>query len=163
MKMQGCHKLGSLAFFYPIALRMYNDLILLYMLTIVAPKGDRASFAILKHCSPKGIPMMVQHSNTPFSSAASANGIPLKSIQNKLAIKDIVPLPYCTSLPKGQKAREANLKHCRPMGIPIIVIHHKMPARIHERPCHNPPHKNQMIFPKQPIIFHLLFQSMCAR
>lgn len=123
------------------------------MLTIVAPKGDSASFAILKHCSPKGIPIMVQHSKMPFNRAVSASGMPLKIIQKRLAIKEIVLPPYCTSLPKGQKAREANLKHCRPMGIPMMVMHQRTPARTQERPCHNPQHRNQMIFPKHPIHF----------
>ena len=31
----------------------------------VAPKGVRPSFASLKHCLPKGIPMMVMHQITP--------------------------------------------------------------------------------------------------
>ena len=50
------------------------------------------------------------------------------------------------------KAREANLKHCLPIGKPIIVIHHITPEKNQQIPCHNPPHKNQIIFPRQPII-----------
>ena len=45
----------------------------------VAPKGISASFAILKHCTPKGIPIIVQHKSNPFSSATNAKGIPLIS------------------------------------------------------------------------------------
>ena len=41
-----------------------------------------------------------------------AKGIPLMIIQKTLAITDGAPPPYCTSLPKGASANEANLKHC---------------------------------------------------
>ena len=44
-------------------------------------------------------------------------------------------------------ARVANLKHCRPTGIPIIVIHHMHPAKIHASPPSNPPNINQRILP----------------
>ena len=57
----------------------------------------------------------------------------------------------CGCLQK-EKAREANLKHCLPIGKPIIVIHHITPEKNQQIPCHNPPHKNQIIFPRQPII-----------
>lgn len=106
------------------------------------------------------MPMMVQHSKIPFSRAVSANGMPLMNIQNTLAIKEIVLPPYCTSLPKGQKAKEASLKHCLPMGIPIMVMHHRIPASTQERPCHSPQHRNQMIFPKHPIYFTSRF-TLC--
>ena len=43
-----------------------------------------------------------------------------------------MPFPYTISFPNGQNARVANLKHCRPTGIPIIVIHHMHPAKIEE-------------------------------
>lgn len=81
-----------------------------------------------------------------------ASGIPLIISHTILARMDIVPPPYSTSFPNGKKAREANLKHCLPIGKPIIVIHHITPEKNQQIPCHNPPHKNQIIFPRQPII-----------
>jgi hypothetical protein len=44
------------------------------------------------------------------------------------------------------------LKHCRPMGIPIIVMHHKSPIKHHANACHIPPHTIQMMLPKHPIL-----------
>ena len=55
--------------------------------------------------------------------------------------------PYKISFPNGQNAKVANLKHCRPTGIPIIVIHHMQPAKIHASPPSNPPNINQRILP----------------
>ena len=95
--------------------------------------------------------MIVMHSSKPLHNAVSANGIPLKIIQRIFAIKDKVFPPYSTSLPKGKKARVASLKHCRPIGMPMIVILHKTPAIHQERPCHRPQHRNHIIFPKHPI------------
>lgn len=126
---------------------------------IFAPNGNRASFAILKHWSPKGMPMIVIHSSKPLNSAANAKGIPLKIIHRTFARKDKVLPPYSTSLPKGKKARVASLKHCWPIGIPMIVILHKTPASPHERPCHRPPHKNHITFPKQPIHLPSLYSE----
>lgn len=111
--------------------------------------------AILKHCIPNGIPMMVQHNKTPFMAADRAKGIPLMISHKIFARRDNVPPPYSTSFPKGKNARDANLKHCVPMGMPTIVMHHKSPAAIQQIPCHIPPHKNHIKLPKQPIVTSL--------
>ena len=112
-----------------------------------------ASFAILKHCRPNGIPITVQHSIAPLIAAHIAKGIPLMSIQKTFAMIDGAPPPYCTSLPNGANTRDANLKHCRPKGIPTIVIHHMTPINPHARACHIPPHNIQIKLPRQPIKF----------
>lgn len=119
---------------------------------IVAPKGERASFAILKHCFPNGIPIIVQYKRIPFSAADIASGMPLKTSQTILAKVEIAPPPYTISFLNGTKARDANLKHCFPIGKPIIVMHHMIPENDHPIPCQNPPHKNHIIFPRQLII-----------
>jgi len=49
-------------------------------------------------------------------------------------------------------AKLANLKHCKPYGIPIIVIHHKIPESSQPRPLINPPNINHNMFPKNPIL-----------
>ena len=110
-----------------------------------------ASLASLKHCKPNGIPIIVIHNNNPFIAAQIAKGIPLMSIHIILAISDGAPPPYCTSLPNGANDKEANLKHCKPIGIPTIEMHHKTPARNQANACHIPPHTIQIKFPKQPI------------
>lgn len=123
---------------------------------MVAPKGIRDSFAILKHCSPKGMPIIVMHSKTPLNTATHARGIPLKINQKTLAITETLPPPYSISFPNGKKVSDASLKHCLPIGMPMIVMLHRIPASTHEKPSHSPQTRNQIIFPKQLIMYLLL-------
>jgi hypothetical protein len=97
------------------------------------------------------MPITVQHKIIPFTAAHTASGTPLKINHNIFATSDGAPPPYRTSFPNGANAREANLKHCRPMGMPIIVMLHSIPAKHHANACQKPPHIIQMILPKQPI------------
>ena len=103
----------------------------------------------------------------PQTTSAIAIGIPVKSSQNIFAIRLIAPPPYVTSLPNGKNASPANLKHCKPIGIPMIVIHQPIPAITHESPAAKPPNINHKIFPSIPIflfsppsIFILCFCSL---
>ena len=114
------------------------------------PKGISASFAILKHCIPNGIPIIVQHKRIPFIVAETASGMPLSTIHKIFARNETVLPPYCTSLPNGKKQDDAILKHWHPIGIPIIVIHHSIPHKLQQSPCHNPPNKNHIKFPRHP-------------
>jgi len=76
---------------------------------IFAPKGISASFAILKHCNPKGIPIIVQHRSKPFKAAARAMGIPQKSSQIIFAINDGALPPYLISfLPRVYAVKGSN-------------------------------------------------------
>ncbi len=95
--------------------------------------------------------MVIQHTS-PKIRFSIANGIPEINSQKMLAIVLIAPPPYLTSLPKGQKDSVASLKHCRPIGMPIIVMHQSMPAKIQDRPLISPPNTNHNIFPKNFII-----------
>lgn len=119
---------------------------LLYYLTS-APNGISASFAILKNCFPKGIPIIVMQHTTPANAFAAAIGIPDTISQMILAIRLTVPPPYITSFPNGQNASPANLKHCNPTGMPMMDMHHRQPATIHDIPLKNPPKINQSMFP----------------
>jgi hypothetical protein len=83
--------------------------------------------------------------------AAIAKGIPLINSQSMFAMNDGAPPPYSTSLPKGANAKEANLKHCRPIGIPTMVMHHKRPAISQANACQKPPHIIHIKLPKQPM------------
>ena len=87
------------------------------------------------------------HKIHPQTASAIAIGIPVKSSQNIFAMRLIAPPPYVTSLPNGKNASPANLKHCKPIGIPMIIMHQPIPAIIHERPAAKPPNINHKIFP----------------
>ena len=127
----------------------YFCLLLVYRIS--APNGISASFACLKHCRPNGIPIIVMQNSTPFIAKHTAKGIPLIIIHSIFAISDGAPPPYTTSFPKGANDSDANLKHCSPIGIPIIVMHHNNPARHQASACQIPPHIIQMKLPKHPI------------
>ena len=117
---------------------------------MLAPNGISASFAILKHCNPNGIPTMVMQKTQPITAAAAANSIPETRSQMIFSNNEPAPPPYSISLPNGKNARLANLNHCIPIGIPTIVMHHKMPAISHPIPNKNPPKTNQSKLPKHP-------------
>lgn len=105
----------------------------------------------------------------PQTTSAIAIGIPVKSSQNIFAIRLIAPPPYVTSLPNGKNASPANLKHCKPIGIPMIVIHQPIPAITHESPAAKPPNINHKIFPSipmflfSPLVFYSLFLWFASR
>lgn len=119
--------------------------ILLY--TTDAPKGIKDSLAILKHCFPIGMPRIVMHQRQPRMQYPIAISRPKKMIQIRLTRKEKPPPPYTTSFPNGKKARLANLKHCRPTGMPMMVMHQRQPASTQASPPINPPNRNQRIFP----------------
>lgn len=102
------------------------------------------------------------HRIHPQTTSAIAIGIPVKSSQNIFAIRLIAPPPYVTSLPNGKNASPANLKHCKPIGIPMIVIHQPIPAITHESPAAKPPNINHKIFPSIPMSSPLVFFILCS-
>lgn len=117
-----------------------------------APKGIRDNFAILKNCSPKGIPMIVMQNTQPYIAFSRAIGIPHTRSQIIFANRETAPPPYSISFPNGKNANVANLKHCTPRGIPTTVQQQRIPEKIHDKPLKNPPKINHIQFPKQPII-----------
>lgn len=129
----------------------YNHIQALSHLT-VAPKGIKASFAILKCCRPKGIPTTVMHKSSPNTADSTANGIPVIKSQIIFNKREPAPPPYSTSLPKGKKLKLASLKHCMPTGMPTMVMHHRHPAISQLNPLKKPPHMNHIILPRHPII-----------
>lgn len=120
---------------------------------IFAPNGIIDSFANLKNCFPNGIPIIVMHKITPHTTLYIAIGMPVISIQNILAIMLNVPSPYITSFPNGHIDSFENLKHCFPIGIPIIVMNQSRPAKNQTMPSINPPHKSHIKFP---IVFNII-------
>lgn len=95
------------------------------------------------------------HNNMPLKTATHARGIPLKISQKTLAMTDTLPPPYSISFPNGKNVSDASLKHCLPIGMPMIVMLHRIPASTHEIPSHSPQTRNQIILPKQPIMYLL--------
>src|SRR5699024_6009346 len=105
---------------------------------------------------PNGIPIIVTQSTRPNTRCSSASGIPDRINQIIFKMSEPAPPPYCTSFPNEKKLSDANLKHCIPTGIPIIVIHHKQPASPQLSPLTKPPQINHKILPRHPILFDLL-------
>ena len=114
---------------------------------ILDPTGKRANLACLKCCIPNGIPTMVKQKMIPKDTSSMTITNP-PSTSHTIFMKSDEPLLLNSiSLPKGAAAIVANLKHCLPMGNPIIVIDHKTPSIIQVNQLMNPPRINQTIFP----------------
>lgn len=122
----------------------------------VLPNGIKANLAILKHCKPNGIPRMVIQKIQPINAEPIASSNPEKINHRILRMREPPPPPYSTSFPNGKNARLANLKHCKPIGIPTIVIHHKIPAMNQPSPINIPANRNQIRLPRHPISVSLL-------
>lgn len=116
---------------------------------IFVPKGINANLASLNCCKPKGIPIIDMQRAIPNIRCSIARGKPENMNQRIFRKKEPAPPPYRTSFPKGKKLNEANLKHCIPIGMPMIVIHQRIPAAIQLRPQIAPPKMNQHRFPKK--------------
>lgn len=121
------------------------------------PKGRNAIFANLKNCIPKGIPTIVIHPRIPNKQDITPNSQPIINIQIMFSKKVPVPLEKVTSLPKGQNINEANLKHCIPTGMAIIVQQQITPTIPHNTERTNPPNTSHNILPT---VFTLLLQSI---
>lgn len=103
------------------------------------------------------MPTIVIQNINPVAAFPTAIGIPDTSNHIILARRLTVPPPYTTSFPNGKNANPANLKHCRPIGIPMMDMHHRQPAAIHDSPLNNPPHINQSMFPNTLMSIFLLY------
>ena len=119
--------------------------------TTEAPNGINASLAILKHCIPIGMPIIVKLHRHPINAASAASSKPLAISQRIFSSIVPAPPPYRTSFPKGKKLSCANLKHCMPTGIPTMVMHQSTPAKTQPSPSQIPPNRNQIKFPRHPI------------
>ena len=60
------------------------------MNTTSAPKGINESLASLKHCIPKGIPIIVTHSIAPITTDIVANASPPNIIHKIFKIVELV-------------------------------------------------------------------------
>ena len=126
-----------------------------------APKGINANLACLKCCKPNGIPTMVKQKIAPKITSSAAITKPPRKIQMILMKKDAPLSLKAISLPNGAAAIFANLKHCKPIGIPTIERHQSAPITNHDMALINPPKTNQTTFPKKVIfVTSLLFKSI---
>lgn len=100
---------------------------------------------------------MVMQNISPKARCSSANGIPEIISQIMLSMREGAPPPYLISFLNGKKLIDANLKHCSPHGIPIIVMHQIIPAKNQLKPHIRPPNKNQIILPIVRIALFLSF------
>lgn len=117
----------------------------------LAPKGVNAKPAILKHCFPKGIPIIVIQKKIPLNADSTAMGIPPKT-SHKIFKKTLPVPPVCSTVfPKGDNANFPSLKHCFPTGSPTIVIDHRIPTRNQDSACQKPPKRNHNTFPMNDI------------
>lgn len=102
------------------------------------------------------MPIMVTHHSSPKVQDVIASSQPKINTQRIFSKKLPTLLEKSTSLPKGQNINEANLKHCIPTGMAIIVQQHIMPTIPHNAERINPPNTNHNILPN---VFMLLLQS----
>ena len=119
---------------------------------IFAPKGESDKTASLKHCLPKGIPMIVIHQKMPENKKPTAKKKPPKISQIMFAI-GCLPKSVLTLEPNGQKKSLDSLKHCLPKGMPMIVTHQNRPKRKYPRPDQKPVKISQR---RLPIVFMLV-------
>jgi hypothetical protein len=96
---------------------------------------------------PNGMPTIVIHQSNPNKQDNNVNSHPNISIQITLSKKLPTELENTIFLPNGHNTKEANLKHCIPTGMAIIVQQQITPMIAHKREISNPPNINQSIFP----------------
>ena len=109
------------------------------------------------------MPMMVMHNKNPKKICDTAAHKPPVKIQIILPIICKQPpllFAYTTLLPNGHKINVANLKHCKPNGIPMIVKHKINPPHKYAKAEINPPKTNQIILPIKFILLFVLNKDM---
>jgi len=118
-----------------------------------------ATEASLRCWAANGIPIMVMASKRAKIRWVNAIHIPPSNIHKMfisvLTQPDARSLKIA-SLPKGQSAREASFKVCKPNGIPIMVIISSRLANTYSTAIKKPPKTSQTIFPKTLIRLNLL-------
>jgi hypothetical protein len=116
------------------------------------PKGENARFINLKCCLPKGMPTMVIHNSNPKKRWVSAIQKPPNMSQMIFIMVDRQPVLEEVSvilIPKGARPTKANLKHCKPKGMPTIVRHSIIPPKMYSKKMNKPPKIIQMILPNK--------------
>lgn len=101
----------------------------IYIFSMVVPKGSNNKRANLNICKPQGIKRIVTHKTAPKMYIDNADSQP-KKMAHKMFKNILKPVTdvNCGSYPNGHKAKRANLKNCRPIGINRRVMQSKRPA-----------------------------------
>jgi hypothetical protein len=114
------------------------------------PKGVKARFISLKCCLPKGIPIMVMQKRRPKNKWVKAIQKPPKTIQMMFIMVERHPVLEEVSViftPNGANPTIANLKHCSPKGMPMMVRQRIKPPIIYSKKINIPPKMIQIILP----------------
>jgi hypothetical protein len=99
---------------------------------------------------PNGIPISVIHRITPRIRWDKAIHSPPIRIQIILSSKDKdgdEPGISTTFFPNGKRLATPILKHCKPKGIPIIVMHKSSPETMYSKKISKPPKMIHTMFP----------------
>src|SRR5210317_853477 len=94
------------------------------------PNGSSASRVIFRCCAAIGSPMIVMANSSAMTRWKTASSRPGRIIQMMFMITATAPPGGSfsrISWPKGISARPASLKHWMPNGIPMMVMHNRMP------------------------------------
>ena len=83
----------------------------------------------------------------PIKKLPRASSRPENRNQRIFTRKETAPPSYLISFPNGLNEIEESLKHCKPIGIPKMVIHHKQPAMIQPKALISPPNMIHNMFP----------------
>ena len=109
---------------------------------------------------------MVTHQISPTIKKLMHSPNPNKIIQITFAI-GCLPKSVLTSVPKGQMQSLANLKHCKPKGIPIMVIQNISPTKKYPIAENSPVNINHKMFPIVFIfssffsVYHIIESRFC--
>ena len=110
------------------------------------PSGKRTNDAILKHCFPNGIPIIVIQKITPEIAHPIPISIPNNINQMILATGCFVKcvVAWC---PNGVITKLAILNNCYQNGIPMIVMQKIIPPKHRPIASQSPIRINQIILP----------------
>lgn len=97
---------------------------------------------------------MVMHHKIPSRQDTMPSSQPKTTIQIMFSKKLPAPLEKAMSLPNGQMTKEANLKHCIPTGIAIIVQQQSTPLTAHKKDRNSPPNTSHKTFPNILTAYH---------
>lgn len=90
--------------------------------------------------------------NTPITRCTKKVYHPPQMIQMRLhnaGRQPVICVSLTTRLPKGINTSPANLKHCKPHGMPTMVIHKRNPPIIYPNAANKPPNISQMRLPNK--------------
>lgn len=102
--------------------------------------------------------MLMQRKNADVR-CKRANSQPKMIIQRMLRRRLPSPVPASIRFPKGKRPKLPILKHCKPKGIPTMVMQSKSPAMLQANQDQNPAKRNHIIFPSVRIYFPTFYLS----